>query len=82
MIKRREILERDPPFDVKGALTEIRRRTGYGSGELAFVLNVPRTTLAGWEVRGSRPNVDDADAIRKLLKTCRNCVTGDEPIAA
>lgn len=79
MLPRREILERDPPFDVKGALQAIRNLTGWGSSDLAFVLNVPRSTLTSWEGRGpkpgSRPNIDDGDAIRKLLHNCRNCVT-------
>lgn len=77
VIRRRDVLERDPPFDVQAALAEIRRAKGWGSGDLCFVLNVPRGTLASWEIRGSRPNVDDADAIRKLLQICRNCVTQD-----
>lgn len=27
-----------------------------------YDINVPRGTLANWEVRGSRPNIDDGDA--------------------
>lgn len=71
MLRRRYVLERDPPFDVRSALTEIRGLMGWGSSQIAFVLNVPRGTLAAWEIRGSRPNIDDGDAIRKLLASCR-----------
>lgn len=81
MLKRRFVLQRDPPFDAVAALTEIRRLMGWGSSDICFILNVPRPTLAGWEVRGSRPNVDDGDAIRKLLAFCRNC-DARRPVAA
>ncbi len=74
MIRRRLILERDPPFDVRAALTQIRRTTGWGSSDICFVLNVPRSTLLNWEIRGSSPNLDDGDAIRKLHKECLNLV--------
>lgn len=82
ILRRRFVLERDPPFDVKGALGEIRRLQKWGTAELVFALNVSRGTLAGWEVRGSRPNVDDADAIRKLLLISRRKVTEGEQQAA
>ena len=74
MINRRFILDRDPPFDVVGALGEIRRK-GHGTSDICFILNVSRGTLSSWEIRGSRPNVDDADAIRKFVSICRNCDT-------
>ena len=70
-----QLLRRDPPFDAKAALSEIRRLTGWGSSQIAFALNVPRPTLAGWETRDYRPNVDDGDAIRKLLQICRKADT-------
>lgn len=75
ILRRREVLERDPPFDVKAALTEIRRLRGWGTAQLMRYLDVSRSTLASWEVRGSRPNIDDGDAIRKALQLSRNCVS-------
>lgn len=77
VLRRRFLLVRDEPFDVKGALTEIRRLRKWGTAELYTALNVSRSTLASWEVRGSRPNIDDGDAIRKLLLLSRNCVNSD-----
>lgn len=75
IIQRRFILERDPPFDVRGALSEIRRAMQWGTGELCFVLNIARGTLTSWEVDGCRPSIDHGDAIRKLLIFSRNSVT-------
>jgi len=74
MMHRRFILERDPPLDVNGAYREISEITGWGITETAFVLNVSRGTLRNWLQRGSRPNVDDGDAIRKLLQSLRGSI--------
>lgn len=77
MIHRRKILSvlvRDPPMAIPETLAEIRR-FGYSTGEICFILNVPRGTLRSWEIEGCRPNIDDGDAIRKLLQFCRNSVT-------
>lgn len=73
MLNRRKLLERDPPVDFVAVLSEIRRLTGMGSSEIAFVLNVSRGTLHAWEVRGSSPNHEDGEAIRKLLAAVRAC---------
>lgn len=72
MINRRHVLQRDEPVQFAQVLAEIRRLTGYGTGELAFVLNVPRSTLLSWESRGSMPNHDDGQAMLKLLGIARS----------
>lgn len=73
MLNRKQVLQRDPPHDFVATLTEIRAITGWGTSELCFVLNVARSTLWSIESRDpvSRPNVDDGDAIRKLLATVK-----------
>lgn len=73
-IFRRELLERDPPTDFVATLQAIRNLTGFGSSDLAFILNVPRSTLNSWE-RGTHPRHDDGQAILKLLATCRDFAT-------
>lgn len=75
MLARRELLERDDPVDFKAALTTIRLLSGWGTSELAFILNIPRTTLLSIEKRGNQPRHDEGQAILKLLKNCRRCVT-------
>jgi DNA-binding transcriptional regulator YiaG len=75
LIRRRQILERDPLTDFGLALAEIRRLGGYGTSELAFVLNVARTTLTSWECRGSKPGYEDGRAIVKLLTQLRHMET-------
>jgi DNA-binding transcriptional regulator YiaG len=72
VIKRRELLQRDPPVDFGLALAEIRRLGGFGTSELAFVLNIARTTLSSWESRGSKPGFEDGRAILKLLTQLRH----------
>lgn len=68
---RRELLERDDPVDFRHALATIRNLTGWGSSDIAFVLNIPRTTLTSLEARGNQPDHDDGQAILKLLATIR-----------
>lgn len=74
MINRRQVLQREPPYNFVAALREIRTLTGWGSADLCFVLNVARGTLWHFE-KGSRPNVDDGDAIRKLLGSIKDDAT-------
>jgi hypothetical protein len=71
-IRRRFILERDPPVNFAEALTEIRRLRGYGTSDLCFILNVPRPTLSSWEHDGCMPRYEHGRAILKLLSLCRN----------
>lgn len=71
VVHRRKLLERDPPYDFAEALREIRKITGLGTSGIAFVLNMPRSTIWSIEAAGCRPNVDDGDAIRKYLAICR-----------
>jgi len=59
ILSRREILERDTPVNFRDALQAIRNLTGWGSSDLAFVLNVARGTLHSWESGMHRPNHDD-----------------------
>lgn len=82
ILRRRFILQRDQPFDTKAALSEIRRLRRWGTADLMWALNVSRSTLASWEVRGSIPNKHDGDAVEKLLEISRNCVTNKEPETA
>ena len=69
---RRELLERDEPVDFRHVLATIRMLTGWGTSDIAFVLNMPRTTLASLEGRGNQPDHDDGQAILKLLRNIRN----------
>lgn len=82
MIFRREVLERDEPVEFPRLLQTIRYLTGYSSSALAFVLNVPRSTLNSWERKGCCPNYEDGRAIMKLFESCRNSDTRDAEIAA
>lgn len=66
LINRRHAFQRDPDVDYRHLLAEIRRLTGYGTAELCFILNVPRSTLGSWETRGSIPNAHDGKAIEKF----------------
>ena len=72
---RREILELDPPYDFKHAIATIRTLTGWGTSDICFILNLPRSTLHAWEAEGCRPSDDHGQAIRKLLAKCRNSDT-------
>lgn len=69
MIRRRHVFQREPDTDFREVFAEIRRLSGWGTADLCFVLNVPRSTLASWEVRGSIPNHPDGQAILALLKS-------------
>jgi len=79
---RRELLERDDPVDFRHVLATIRNLSGWGSSDLAFVLNIPRTTLISIETRGSQPHHHDGQAILKLLDNCRKSVTCEDEITA
>lgn len=67
VIRRRELLQRDPPVDWRKVIQEIRA-AGWGTGQICFVLNVNRGTLWRWESCGSPPNFEDGRAMLKLLK--------------
>jgi len=82
ILSRREILERDTPVNFRDALQVIRNLTGWGSSDLAFVLNVARGTLHSWESGMHRPNHDDGQAILKLLTRCRHFGTCEAEIVA
>jgi hypothetical protein len=69
MINRREVLERDPPYDFVQALNEITRLTGWGERDLALVLNVSRGCIRGL-LAGSEPRDGLGQAIRKLRASC------------
>lgn len=73
---RRELLERDAPVDFRHALATIRNLSGWGTSDLAFILNMPRSTITSIESRNDvQPAHDHGQAILKLLDICRNCVT-------
>lgn len=72
LIRRRQILERDAPVDFRATLSEIRRRSGWGTADLCFILCVNRSTLHYWETRrDSVPNYEDGRAIVKLLESLK-----------
>ena len=82
ILSRREILERDAPVNFRDALQAIRNLTGWGSSDLAFVLNVARSTLNSWERKSCEPRHSEGQAILKLLNACRNSVTSKGEIVA
>lgn len=74
-IKRRELLQRDPPVHWPTIINAIRRQ-GYNTADICFILNVPRGTLWRWECCGSEPNFDDGRALLKLHFTaCKPVAT-------
>lgn len=65
VIRRRVLLQRDPPIDWRGVLDEIRR-CGFGTGDICFTLNIAHSTLWQLESKGSVPNYEIGAAILKL----------------
>lgn len=80
MIFRRQLLQREPATDFPGVLRSIRELSGFGTADIAFILNTARSTLNSWE-RGCCPNYEDGRAILKLLDNCRNSVTPRQEMA-
>lgn len=78
MINRRQLLQRDEPIDFKAVLATLRG-LGYSTADLAFILNVHRSTLWSWEANGCIPNFEDG---RAILKLCRNSGTSQGTQAA
>lgn len=64
-VRRRELLQRDPPILWAKVIDEIRR-AGYTTSHICLALNVPRSTLWRWECCGSPPNYEDGRAVLKL----------------
>ena len=68
-IPRRSLLRRDPEVNWRNEIEAIRWR--YPSmSTIAWILNVPRSTLMGWW-EGSVPNYEDGRALLKLAEQCR-----------
>ena len=65
MIRRRIILQMDPEVVWPPVLTEIRR-SGFGTADLCFTLNISRSLLSAWEKGASKPNFEHGRAILKL----------------
>jgi DNA-binding transcriptional regulator YiaG len=70
VIKRRELLQRDPPVNWTNVIDEIRRM-GWSTGQICFVLNVSRGALWYWENGGVTPRYEDGRALLKLRETVR-----------
>jgi DNA-binding transcriptional regulator YiaG len=70
VIRRRELLQRDPPVRWAQVIDEIRR-TGYTTTAICRALNVARSTLWQWETFESCPNYEDGRALLKLRSLCR-----------
>ncbi len=66
MIRRRLIIEFDPPQDWPRTFSEIRRMSGFGSSEICFALNIGRETLSQWEAGRNKPNFEHGRAVLKL----------------
>lgn len=70
VIKRRELLDRDPPVDWKAECAAIL--AVYNVAEAVFILNVARSTFVTWCRGETIPNYEDGRAIRKLAANCRS----------
>lgn len=84
MLRRRLILDRDPPIDWPDTFSQIRRH-GFGSSEICFTLNIQRDILTKWERQDNKPNFENGRAILKLLeylKTVSKMKTLKDEIAA
>jgi hypothetical protein len=66
VIRRRELLQRDPPVDFK-AMIERWRKAGWSTSQICFVLNFTRGKLWHLEsVPGSEPSHSDGQAMLKM----------------
>lgn len=72
MIKRRFLLQRDPPIAWRDVVQEIRKH-GYGSSEICFTLNITRIKLWHWENDPNpNPGYEDGRALLKFLSKVRS----------
>lgn len=68
VIRRRELLQRDPPVDWRAECAVIL--AVYSVAEAVWILNVARSSFVRW-AEGTVPNFEDGQAVRKLADRCR-----------
>lgn len=79
ILRRREILEPDPPINWPETLTRIRAVGRLTTADICFTLNIDRSMLWAWEKGQRKPNFEHGRLVLKYLEVVQKTVPLSKP---